>query len=127
MLTAAHLSVRYNGVTAYSYGEPRCGNPTFADWLDQQFCATSPTTTRFFRTTHEDDGIVVIPGTPATALGYKHHGIEYWSRDPWSPANTYTCGGETLDCCAGQNGTGINAAHRTYFGINNGDCPVGPI
>jgi hypothetical protein len=57
-----------------------------------------------------------IPNAPPTSDGYVHHGLEYWNRDPTSTETSYVCGGETLDCCSGQNGSGINAAHLVYWG-----------
>jgi len=94
-------------------GEPRTGNAAFASFIDETFQTSSPDTTSFFRCTHENDG---IPLAPPTDLGYVHHGLEYWNLDPTSDENTFICGAETLDCCGGQNGSGINAAHLTYWG-----------
>lgn len=121
-LTAAQLSTAYTDLTVYTYGEPRAGNPAFADFLDATFATASADTTRFYRVTHEDDGIVVAP---PLSDGYVHQGLEFWSRDPPSAANTYVCGGETLDCAAGLNGSGINLAHVTYFGRVSGTCLPG--
>ena len=118
-ICAAHLVTLYPNVTAFTYGEPRSGNAAFASFLDAHFNGTSAATTRYFRVTHEDDGIIPLPGTD---LGYVHQGIEYWARDPPSAANTYVCGGETLECAAGAGGSGVNAAHIKYFGIGSGDC-----
>jgi len=118
-LCAAHVKTWYSNVTVYTYGEPRTGNQEFASFLDKQFTTGSLNTTRFFRVTHEDDGIVTVP---PTAEGYVHQGLELWSRDPAGPENTYVCGGETLDCGAGAGGSGINANHITYFGVKSGTC-----
>ncbi|KAH8911216.1 alpha/beta-hydrolase [Coniochaeta sp. PMI_546] len=121
-LTAAQLSIAYSNLTVYTYGEPRTGNPAFARFLDATFTTSTVDTTRFYRVTHEDDGIVV---EPPLSDGYMHQSLELWSRDPPSPANTYICGGETLDCAAGLNGSGINLAHVTYFGRVTGTCLQG--
>jgi hypothetical protein len=121
-LCAAQLSTTYNNLTVYTYGEPRAGNPAFVRFLDRTFTTSSIDTTRFFRVTHENDGIVV---EPPTSLGYVHQSLEFWSRDPPSAANTYICGGETLDCAAGLNGSGINLAHITYFGRLSTTCLPG--
>lgn len=121
-LTAAQLSTAYTDLTVYTYGEPRAGNPAFADFLDATFATSRADTTRIYRVTHEDDGIVVAP---PLSDGYVHQGLEFWSRDPPSAVNTYVCGGETLDCAAGLNGSGINLAHVTYFGRVSGTCLPG--
>lgn len=118
-LASAQFSTTFKNLTTYTYGEPRMGNPAFASFINSAFSATSPDTTRFFRVTHMNDGIVTAP--PA-ANGYMHHGIEFWSKDPASASNMFVCGGETTTCCAGQGGSGINAAHVTYFGIGSGNC-----
>lgn len=112
-LAAAQFSTLFPKLTVYTMGEPRTGNAVFASFIDRTFQTSSPITTRFFRCTHEDDG---IPLAPPSDLGYVHHGLEYWNRDPTSAANSYVCGGETLDCCGGLNGSGINGAHLTYWG-----------
>jgi hypothetical protein len=106
----------------YTYGEPRSGNPAFANFLDATFTTSSIDTTSFYRVTHENDGIVVAP---PLSDGYVHQGLELWSRDPPSADNTYICGGETTECAGGQNGTGINLAHVTYFGRVTGTCLPG--
>ncbi|OIW28720.1 alpha/beta-hydrolase [Coniochaeta ligniaria NRRL 30616] len=121
-LTAAQLSTAYPDLTVFTYGEPRSGNPAFASFLDTTFSTSSVDTTKFYRVTHENDGIVVAP--PLTD-GYVHQSLEFWSRDPPCAANTYICGGETLDCAAGLNGSGINLAHVTYFGRLSATCLPG--
>ena len=118
-LAAAQFSATYKNLTIYTYGEPRIGNPAFATFIDDAFNATSANTTRFFRVTHMNDGVVPVP---PVSDGYQHHGIEFWSKDPASANNMYVCGGETTLCCAGQGGSGINDAHVTYFGIASGNC-----
>ena len=103
-------------------GEPRTGDPAFASFIDNTYKTTSPDTTKFYRCTHAKDGIPLAP--PTSDRNY-HHGLEYWNVDPTSAADTYICGGETLDCCGGQNGSGINGAHLTYFNqtiIVSADC-----
>jgi len=118
-LASAQFSATFKNLTTYTYGEPRMGNPAFASFINSAFAATNSSTTRFFRVTHQNDGIV--PAPPASN-GYQHHGIEFWSKDPASASNMVVCGAETLDCCAGQGGSGINSAHTTYFGITSGNC-----
>jgi hypothetical protein len=121
-LCAAQLSASYPQLTVYTYGEPRTGNPSFASFLDETFTTASLDATRFFRVTHEDDGIVVAP---PVSDGYEHQGLELWSRDPPSAGNTYVCGGETAGCAEGAGGSGINAAHVSYFGRASGTCLPG--
>lgn len=120
-VAAAHLPALYPNVTAYTYGEPRSGNAEFAAFIDKAFNTSSIDTTRFFRVTHEDDGIVKVPSTD----GFVHHALELWTRDPVDAANTYICGGDTNDC-AGSTGAsgGINNAHNSYFGSRPGNCVV---
>lgn len=121
-LAAAQLSTVFPGLTAYSMGQPRTGNAAFASFVDSAFASTDPATTRFFRSTHEDDG---VPLWPSTDLGYKHHGIEYWNLDPTNTTDSWVCGGETTECCGGAGGSGINTAHLTYWGrsiIIGGQC-----
>jgi feruloyl esterase len=71
-------------VTVYTYGQPRTGNPAFADWVDKKMHG-------MYRVTYKDDGIAQAP--PASK-GFRHHKTEYWVTDPPSPANTYTCEGQ---------------------------------
>jgi hypothetical protein len=121
-LAAAQYSTLFPNLTIYTLGEPRTGNAAFASFIDDTFSTSSPETTRFFRTTHSDDG---IPVAPPTSLGYVHHGLEYWNTDPTGTQTTYICGAETTECCGGQNGSGINAAHLTYWGRTvavGGEC-----
>lgn len=118
-LAAAQLAAAHPGAELYTLGEPRTGNPAFASFLDAAYgVAAGPGGARSFRLTHEDDG---IPDLPGRDLGYAHHGIEYWSRDREGSGNVYVCvadaapGGEAEFCCEAENGSGINAAHLTYF------------
>ncbi|KAF7327305.1 Lipase-3 domain-containing protein [Mycena kentingensis (nom. inval.)] len=95
----------------YSYGAPRAGNETFAEWVNAEFGA------RAFRVVHADDG---VPTMIPTSLGYHHHGIEYWQHDePPEPNTTLRCdaSGEDPCCSASIPSGGITTAHATYFGI----------
>ncbi|KAF3392773.1 putative feruloyl esterase A, partial [Penicillium rolfsii] len=118
-ITAAQLSATHSGVRLYTFGEPRTGNAAFATYMDENFQSTNPTTTRYFRVTHADDG---IPNLPPTAQGYVHSGVEFWSVEPHSAHNTYVCTGNQVQCCEAQGGQGVNAAHVTYFGMSSGAC-----
>ncbi|KUJ19447.1 S133a Anfaea-ferulic acid complex [Mollisia scopiformis] len=121
-LAAAQFSSTYENMTVYTMGEPRTGNAAFASYIDTHFQTNSSETTRFFRCTHANDG---VPNLPPLDLGYVHHGLEYWNTDPTGTNTSYICGAETTECCGGQNGTGINAAHLVYWGkplVIGGQC-----
>ncbi|KAJ6477524.1 alpha/beta-hydrolase [Mycena sanguinolenta] len=95
----------------YSYGAPRTGNEVFATYVNAEFGA------RAFRVVHTNDG---VPTMIPTALGYHHHGVEYWQHvDPPSPSTTLRCaaGGEDPCCSASIPSGGITPAHATYLGI----------
>ncbi|KAF9007400.1 Alpha/Beta hydrolase protein [Cyathus striatus] len=98
-------------VKTYSYGAPRAGNKSFAEFVNAQFG------TRAHRVVHTNDGVpTIIP----TYLGYHHHGIEYWQHaDPVSEETTLQCSadGEDSRCSASIPTGGINAAHMIYFGM----------
>jgi len=111
----AAISMKYNFpnnvVRMYTYGQPRTGNDAYAYWINDQFGDQA------FRSTHTTDGVpTIIP----TALGYRHHGIEYWQTpDPPSAANTRECAadGEDPTCSASIASEGIDLAHTIYYGI----------
>ncbi|CZR61348.1 related feruloyl esterase A [Phialocephala subalpina] len=121
-LAAAQYSSTFSNMTIFTMGEPRTGNAAFASFIDDTYKTSSPDTTKFYRCTHENDG---VPNVPETDLGYVHHGLEYWNRDPTGTNTSYICGGETTECCGGQGGSGINAAHLVYWGkpvLIGGQC-----
>lgn len=121
-LAAAQYSSTFSNMTIFTMGEPRTGNPAFASFIDDTYTTSSPDTTKFYRCTHEDDG---VPHVPPTDLGYEHHGLEYWNTDPTGTNTTYICGGETTECNGQYNTSGINAAHLVYFGqpvVIGGQC-----
>ncbi|KAJ5520466.1 Lipase class 3 [Penicillium fimorum] len=118
-ITAGQLSAIYDHVRLYTFGEPRTGNLAYASYMNENFEAASPETTRFFRVTHADDG---IPNLPPTEQGYVHSGIEYWSGEPHSAYSTFVCTGSEVQCCEVQGGQGVNDAHVTYFGMASGAC-----
>jgi len=109
-------------VTTYTFGEPRSGNLPFAQFLDKHFKTCTLESTRYFRTTHADDGIVPIP---PISDGFAHQGLELWTQTPASPNSTFICPSEGF-CCE-QTGvqTGINDAHNTYFNVTSGTCSPG--
>nr|AGR85377.1 feruloyl esterase A [Penicillium chrysogenum] len=118
-ITAAQLAATYSNVNLYTFGEPRTGNQAFASYMNDHFHASSPATTRYFRTTHTNDG---IPNLPPTSQGYVSSGIEYWSVEPHNAHNVFVCTGNQNQCCEAQGGQGVNAAHVTYFGMSSGAC-----
>lgn len=125
VLAAASLKGQGFNLTSYTYGQPRTGDPAFADYIDTMLPKDV-----LFRVTHSNDG---VPQTIPTLAGYRHHKTEYWALDPPSAANTFKCeGDEPADCNnsvkgigLGANSTGINAAHLLYFGISIGN-PLNP-
>ncbi|KAH7411447.1 alpha/beta-hydrolase, partial [Cadophora sp. MPI-SDFR-AT-0126] len=73
-------------ITTYTFGQPRTGNPAFADYIDSLLPEG-----RMFRVTHSNDG---VPQTITTQDGYRHHRTEYWENDPDSAATTVKCEGQ---------------------------------
>ncbi|KAJ5495983.1 feruloyl esterase A [Penicillium diatomitis] len=118
-ITAAQLAATYSDISLYTFGEPRTGNQAFADYMNEHFHAGSASTTRYFRTTHANDG---IPNVPPTSMGYVSSGVEFWSVDPYNAHNIFVCTGNGDQCCEAQGGQGVNGAHTTYFGMTSGAC-----
>ena len=96
-------------------GQFRTGNPAYAAYVDAAYDVDPDAGTgQFYRSTHEDDG---VPQIYPRTIGYDHHGVEYWNRDPTGPGNTYVCTpDDTTECNGGTVGVGINPAHLTYYG-----------
>ncbi|KAI0129670.1 Alpha/Beta hydrolase protein [Xylariales sp. AK1849] len=125
-LGAASLQGQGYSLVPYSYGQPRTGDQTYADYIDTIYNGT------FYRLTHENDG---VPQIPSRDDGYEHHSTEYWqSVDPPTTNDTYKCQGqEPADCNQSEigygigsaDGIGINLAHLSYFGVSTGD-PLDP-
>ncbi|KAK6210818.1 hypothetical protein LQW54_005866 [Pestalotiopsis sp. IQ-011] len=124
-LAAASLAGQGLSPAPYTYGQPRTGDPAYADFVDSLFPGT------LYRATHANDG---VPQIPSQADGYRHHGTEYWqSADPATIDDTFRCEGqEPADCNQseigfgiGNGGIGINAAHLEYFGVSIGN-PLDP-
>ncbi|KAJ5210438.1 Lipase class 3 [Penicillium cf. griseofulvum] len=118
-ITAGQLSATYDQVRLYTFGEPRTGNLAYASYMNEKFKVASPETTQYFRVTHANDG---IPNLPPAEKGYVHSGVEYWSVEPHSSHNMFTCTGNEVQCCEAQGGQGVNDAHVTYFGMASGAC-----
>ncbi|EIN12299.1 alpha/beta-hydrolase [Punctularia strigosozonata HHB-11173 SS5] len=96
----------------YTYGQPRTGNAVYATWVNDNFADNS------FRVVHRDD---CVPQLIVEAIGYQHHGTEYWQlTDPSSPGNFVHCaaGGEDPTCQDSVPLTSLNCTdHVTYMGI----------
>ena len=121
-LAAAQWYTVFDNLTIYTLGQPRTGNQAYANYIDTAYTTSSLETTRFYRTTHTDDG---VPNVPPLSLGYWHHGLEIWNLDPTGINNTWVCGAETTECNRGTNTTGVNWAHLMYWNytyILSADC-----
>ncbi|RUS31318.1 Alpha/Beta hydrolase protein [Jimgerdemannia flammicorona] len=55
-------------MAVYTFGQPRIGNPAFSDYVDSLDLP-------IYRTINQND---VVPHMGPEAIGYKHHGTEYW-------------------------------------------------
>ncbi|POS72699.1 hypothetical protein DHEL01_v208908 [Diaporthe helianthi] len=126
-LAAASLQGKNFTLTAYTYGQPRTGNPAYADYVDTVFTGLNT----IVRATHSNDG---VPQIPPQSDGYRHHSTEYWESDNSSSAvGTYQCTGQEPQDCnqskkgygIGNGGVGINLAHLSYFGVSIGN-PLKP-
>ncbi|KAI1840448.1 hypothetical protein JX266_013332 [Neoarthrinium moseri] len=124
-LGAASLHGQGLSLVTYTYGQPRTGDQTYADFIDAMFNGT------MYRLTHKNDG---VPQIPPQSDGYRHHSTEYWqSDDPPTTANTFRCQGQEPSDCnqseigfgIGNGGRGINLAHLSYFGVSIGN-PLNP-
>ncbi|KJZ78139.1 hypothetical protein HIM_02177 [Hirsutella minnesotensis 3608] len=119
MMPLAAMSLVGNGipVTGYAFGASRVGNKEFADFVDRQ---SLPRT--MFRVVNMDDASAHIT-TPEQ--GYRHHSTEFWEQtSDYTAATTFRCDGQEAPDCSltkknkGIFGSGLTAAHFTYFGVN---------
>lgn len=81
----ASLNLGMN-ITTYTFGQPRTGNPAYANMVDQVLPSG-----KMYRVTHSNDG---VPQTIPTSAGYRHHSTEFWENDPPSAADTVQCSGQ---------------------------------
>ncbi|KAH8929916.1 alpha/beta-hydrolase [Atractiella rhizophila] len=96
-------------VRMYTYGQPRTGNNAWAFWVNSLFGENAK------RGVNADDG---VPTLIPVEIGYRHHGIEYWTKDfPATASNTVKCAadGEDPNCSASIPSGGINLGHTTYY------------
>ena len=73
-------------ITTYTFGQPRTGNPAYANMVDQVLPFG-----KMFRVTHANDG---VPQTITVADGYRHHSTEFWENDPAGASTTVQCSGQ---------------------------------
>ncbi|KAG6364746.1 hypothetical protein INS49_006350 [Diaporthe citri] len=58
-LAATQFQPLFPNLTVYTFGEPRTGDALYVQAVETNFLASSPCTTRYFRSTHEDDGVPI--------------------------------------------------------------------
>ena len=85
-IASSSLVGRGHEVKTYTFGEPRNGNQAFVNYLNSQVPPSD-----YFRVTHANDG---VPQIPPRALGYLHHGTEYWQSNGGNndASSTFDCG-----------------------------------
>ncbi|KAF2165861.1 hypothetical protein M409DRAFT_23593 [Zasmidium cellare ATCC 36951] len=108
-LAAASLAGQGHQLTAYTYGEPRNGNPAFTTYINSQV-------PNYYRVTHYNDG---VPQIPPPLLGFQHHGTEYFQslQNGNTASSTLKCAGtDPTNCNAAQDfgKDPINGAHIAY-------------
>ncbi|KAJ3009033.1 hypothetical protein HKX48_008202 [Thoreauomyces humboldtii] len=100
-------------ISVYTFGEPRVGNPIFANWIH-----TLPFSGQINRITHTTD---MVPHLPPTSFGFLHHREEYWI-DSTGTVNTCNDVNGEASACADSTFIPTIPAHLTgYFSI-----PFGP-
>lgn len=102
----------------YTFGQPRTGNPAFANSVDKLFGASESAVGSFFRVTHSSDP---VPQLPPQSFGSRHSRTEYFeSQDTtFSAATTYQCAGQESPTCNNRYAPldrKVNN-HLTYSGI----------
>ena len=85
-LASASLAGIGMNITTYTFGQPRTGNPAYADMIDRVLPFG-----KMFRVTHSNDG---VPQTITVADGYRHHSTEFWENDPAGANTTVQCSGQ---------------------------------
>lgn len=104
----------------YTFGEPRTGNPAFANSVDKMFGGSDSAAGSFFRVTHFSDP---VPQLPPQFLGSRHHRTEYFESQnrTFSAATTYQCMGQESPTCNNKYSPvqrDVNA-HLIYSGITS--------
>jgi hypothetical protein len=85
LASASLVGVGMN-ITTYTFGQPRTGDPAYADMIDSVLPFG-----KMFRVTHANDG---VPQTITVADGYRHHSTEFWENDPAGANTTVQCSGQ---------------------------------
>ncbi|KAK8065173.1 hypothetical protein PG997_011920 [Apiospora hydei] len=117
-----------------SYGELAVGNQQYADHVDKIAGASDDNVGMFWRVTHANDGVPLLPPNALTSIivgqSFIQHRTEFWAQDgpDGEPANlttTFRCYGQMSEACnTGQGGIGINTAHVFYPGLNVLSCGI---
>ncbi|OCB91944.1 alpha/beta-hydrolase [Sanghuangporus baumii] len=94
----------------FTFGQPRTGDSAYADLVERLVGVDN-----IYRAVHTYDG---VPTLIPQALGYRHHGTEFWNfEDPSTVDNVKVCSGQEDPTCSDSiPTTGINLAHIYYFG-----------
>ncbi|KAL5494544.1 hypothetical protein ACEPAI_5 [Sanghuangporus weigelae] len=94
----------------FTFGQPRTGDSAYADLAESLIGVDN-----IYRAVHAYDG---VPTLIPQALGFRHHGTEYWNfEDPATVDNVKVCTGQEDPTCSDSiPTTGINLAHIYYFG-----------
>jgi len=97
-------------VRLFTFGQPRTGNFAYADLVESMVGVAN-----LYRGVHTWDG---VPTMVDEALGYRHHGTEYWQfKEPPNRSTTRSCSGQEDPICSRSIlSTGVNLAHGLYFG-----------
>ncbi|KAG2178215.1 hypothetical protein INT43_003468 [Umbelopsis isabellina] len=101
-----------SNLAVYTFGEPRVGNPTFAQYA-------TGTGLTIDRSVNQRD---IVPHLPPESFGFLHEGDEFWITD--SSNDVYECD-TTLDSSSCSNSIVPFTSlidHLSYFGINTGLC-----
>ncbi|KAI9319176.1 Alpha/Beta hydrolase protein [Dichotomocladium elegans] len=98
----------------YTYGQPRVGNPVFANYVVS-------TGIPYARTVNKRD---LVPHIPSAISGFLHAGQEFWIKTDGSVGTYHVCpnGTETSQCSNSIVPFTSAADHIDYFGINCGLC-----
>ncbi|KAF8383901.1 hypothetical protein PRIPAC_73043 [Pristionchus pacificus] len=96
--------------TFYSLGEPRTGDPAFADLMDSL--------TTSYRIVHDKDIIPHLP--PMHVLGYQHHKFEVFYQNDMTPGSKFDICKTQEGPCSEKNGKDLKFKpdHLMYYNEN---------
>ncbi|KAK8034068.1 Lipase- class 3 [Apiospora rasikravindrae] len=106
-----------------SFGELAVGNQQYADHVDKIAGASDDNIGMFWRVTHSNDGVPLLPPNALTSIigqDFIQHRTEFWAQDgpdgeTANASTTFRCYGQMSQACnTGQGGIGINPAHVFY-------------